>query len=475
MNLSKDIDFPAARLVGRAADVMDLPAFIVGGYVRDLFLRRHSKDIDFVCEGDGIALAQAVARIIGPKAKVNIFKTYGTAQIKYKGEELEFVGARKESYNRDSRNPIVSPGTMDEDLSRRDFTINAMAICVNQARFGDLVDPFNGLVDLDKGIIRTPLDPDITFSDDPLRMMRAIRFATQLDFRIFPDTFEAIRRNAPRITIITKERINTELMKIMTSPRPSIGWRLLHESGLLAIIFPELEALSGVESVEGRGHKDNFAHTLQVLDNVAAKSDNVWLRWAALLHDIAKPVTKRYDPKLGWTFHNHNFVGEKMIPRIFKAMKLPLNENMKYVAKLVGLHMRPQSVGEEGVTDSAVRRMLFDAGEAADDLMLLAEADLTSKNPVKVRRVLENFQWVRQRMAEVEEKDRIRNFQPPVDGREIMETFGIGPCNVIGQLKDRIKDAILDGQIPNDHAAARALLLSLAPSFGLTPLPPHDH
>ena len=316
-------------------------------------------------------------------------------------------------------------------------------------------------MDLHKRIIRTPLDPDITFSDDPLRMMRAVRFATQLQFDIFPETLEAIRRNASRIEIITKERINTELMKIMDSEHPSIGWRLLHDTGLLPFIFPELEALSGVETMEGRGHKDNFAHTLQVLDNVAAKSDNVWLRWAALVHDIAKPVTKRYDPRLGWTFHNHNFIGEKMIPRIFTRMKMPLNANMKYVAKLVGMHMRPQSVGEEGVTDSAVRRMIFDAG-------------ITSKNPAKVHRILENFKMVRARMAEVEEKDRIRNFQPPVDGREIMETFGIEPSDVIGHLKERIKDAILDGRIPNDHEAARALMLSLAPEYGLTPVTPAD-
>lgn len=474
MNLSKDIDFPAARLVGKAADIRELPVYIVGGFVRDLFLQRHSKDMDFVAVGSGIDLARGVARLLGPRTRINVFQTYGTAQIKYKGLELEFVGARKESYSPESRNPMVSAGTLDEDLARRDFTINAMAVSVNADSFGELLDPFNGIVDLHKRIIRTPLDPDITFSDDPLRMMRAVRFATQLQFDIFPETLEAIRRNASRIEIITKERINTELMKIMDSEHPSIGWRLLHDTGLLPFIFPELEALSGVETMEGRGHKDNFAHTLQVLDNVAAKSDNVWLRWAALVHDIAKPVTKRYDPRLGWTFHNHNFIGEKMIPRIFTRMKMPLNANMKYVAKLVGMHMRPQSVGEEGVTDSAVRRMIFDAGDAADDLMLLAEADITSKNPAKVHRILENFKMVRARMAEVEEKDRIRNFQPPVDGREIMETFGIEPSDVIGHLKERIKDAILDGRIPNDHEAARALMLSLAPEYGLTPVTPAD-
>lgn len=467
MNLAKNISFPTVEIVGKAADISELPTYIVGGFVRDLFLERKSKDMDFVTVGDGIELANSVARLLGPHTKINIFRTYGTAQIKYKGMELEFVGARKESYSSDSRNPVVSRGSLDDDLARRDFTINAMAICVNSRDFGELLDPFNGILDLHNRIIRTPLGPDITFSDDPLRMMRAIRFATQLDFVIYPESFDAIRRNAGRITIITKERINTELMKIMSAPKPSIGWKLLHDTGLLPYIFPELDALSGVEAVDGKGHKDNFEHTLQVLDNVARLSDNIWLRWAALMHDIAKPVTKRYDPKIGWTFHNHNFIGEKMVPRIFDKMKLPLNQNMKYVSKLVGLHMRPQSVGEEGVTDSAVRRMIFEAGEAVDDLMLLAEADITSKNPIKVRRILQNFQMVRARMAEVEEKDRIRNFQPPIDGREIMATFAIEPCDIIGRIKERIKDAILDGTIPNDHEAARQLMLEIAPEYGL--------
>lgn len=470
MNLKDDIDLPYVRKVGHAADTLKLSAYIVGGYVRDLFLERPSKDIDFVAVGDGIALARAVASSMGRNTRVNIFRTYGTAQIKTRGIELEFVGARKESYTPESRNPEVSAGTLDEDLARRDFTINAMAISVNAGTFGELLDPFNGIVDLHHSLIRTPLDPDTTFSDDPLRMMRAVRFATQLDFYIEEKTFEAISRNAARIRIITKERINTELMKIMASRRPSIGWHLLHQTGLLHYILPELEAFSGVETVDGRGHKDNFQHTLQVLDNVARVSDNIWLRWAALLHDIAKPVTKHYDEKLGWTFHNHNFIGEKMIPKIFSRMKMPLNEHMKYVAKLVGLHMRPQSVGEEGVTDSAIRRMLFEAGADSEDLMILAEADITSKNPVKVRKILQNFGMVRRRMVEVEEKDRIRNFQPPVDGREIMAIFGIEPCNVIGQLKDRIKEAILDGRIPNDHDAARALLIEFAVDYGLVPV-----
>ena len=467
MNLKQDIDKQIFHLIGQAADEMGREAYVVGGYVRDIFLNRTSKDIDFVTVGSGIELAQKVASLLGKGAHLSVFATYGTAQVKWKGLELEFVGARKESYTRDSRNPIVENGTLEDDQKRRDFTINAMAICVNGDRFGELVDPFNGLIDLHHKTIRTPMDPDITFSDDPLRMMRAIRFATQLEFEILPETYDAIVRNKERIEIITKERINADLGKIIRSRRPSIGFTLLETCGLLELIFPELHALKGVDTMEGKGHKDNFYHTLQVVDNICDKTDNEWLRWAALLHDIAKPVTKRYDAKLGWTFHNHNYIGEKMIPRIFRKMKMPSNEKMKYVAKLVGMHMRPQSIGEDGVTDSAVRRMMFDAGEDVDDLMLLAEADITSKNPNKVRRILENFKLVRQRMVEIEEKDRIRNFQPPVDGKEIMTVFGIEPCNTIGQLKERIKDAILDGDIPNDHDAAYEYMLKSAPEFGL--------
>ena len=467
MNLKQDIDKQIFHLIGQAADEMGREAYVVGGYVRDIFLNRTSKDIDFVTVGSGIELAQKVASLLGKGAHLSVFATYGTAQVKWKGLELEFVGARKESYTRDSRNPIVENGTLEDDQKRRDFTINAMAICVNGDRFGELVDPFNGLIDLHHKTIRTPMDPDITFSDDPLRMMRAIRFATQLEFEILPETYDAIVRNKERIEIITKERINDELGKIIRSRRPSIGFTLLETCGLLELIFPELHALKGVDTMEGKGHKDNFYHTLQVVDNICDKTDNEWLRWAALLHDIAKPVTKRYDAKLGWTFHNHNYIGEKMIPRIFRKMKMPSNEKMKYVAKLVGMHMRPQSIGEDGVTDSAVRRMMFDAGEDVDDLMLLAEADITSKNPNKVRRILENFKLVRQRMVEIEEKARIRNFQPPVDGKEIMTVFGIEPCNTIGQLKERIKDAILDGDIPNDHDAAYEYMLKIAPEFGL--------
>ena len=391
MNLSEDLKHPIFRRIGRIADAMGREVYVVGGYVRDIFLQRPSQDIDLVTVGSGIELAEAVARDLGPRTPLNVFATYGTAQVKHHGLELEFVGARRESYRRESRNPIVEDGTLTDDQNRRDFTINAMAICLNADRFGELVDPFNGLVDLAKRVIRTPLDPDITFSDDPLRMMRAVRFATQLDFEILPETLEAIRRNASRLEIITRERINDELGKIMRSPRPSIGFKLLDSTGLLAIAFPPILDLKGVETVEGVGHKDNFLHTLQVVDNVAARSDNEWLRWTALLHDIGKPATKRFDDKLGWTFHNHNFIGEKMVPRIFRKYKMPMNENMKYVAKLVGLHMRPQSVGESGVTDSGVRRLITDAGSDLDDLMILAEADITSKNPGKVRRQLEGF------------------------------------------------------------------------------------
>ena len=467
MNLRQDIDNEIFHLIGDVADELGREAYVVGGYVRDIFLKRCSTDIDFVTIGSGIELAQKVSERLGKKSHLSVFATYGTAQVKWKNLELEFVGARRESYSRDSRNPIVEDGTLDDDQKRRDFTINAMAICVNSSRFGELVDPFNGIVDLHKKIIQTPLDPDVTFSDDPLRMMRAIRFATQLEFEILDETFNAIVRNRDRIKIITKERINDELSKIIRSRKPSIGFDLLEKSGLLELIFPELHELKGVDTMEGRGHKDNFYHTLQVLDNISETTDNEWLRWAALLHDVAKPATKRFDSKLGWTFHNHNYIGEKMIPRIFRKMKLPANEKMKYVAKLVGMHMRPQSIGEEGVTDSAVRRMMFDAGDDVDDLMLLAEADVTSKNPNKVRRVLENFKLVRQRMVELEEKDRIRNFQPPIDGLEIMRVFGIEPCNTIGQLKDRIKDAILDGVIPNEHDAAFDFMMSIAHEYGL--------
>lgn len=458
------------RKVGLAADSLNRECYAVGGCVRDLFLQRPSKDIDFVTVGSGIEVAREVASRIGKGVHLSVFRTYGTAQVRRGDLELEFVGARRESYSRDSRNPIVEDGTLEEDLSRRDFTINAMALCVNASRYGTLIDLFGGEDDLARRIIRTPLDPDITFSDDPLRMMRAIRFATQLDFTIYEPTFEAIKRNAGRITIITRERIMDELMKIMKSPRPSIGWKLLAQTGLLKLIFPELDAMRGVETVKGRGHKDNFFHTLEVLDKVAENSDNVWLRWAALLHDIAKPVTKRWDDNIGWTFHNHNFVGSKMVPRLFRKMKFPLNEKMKYVAKLVELHMRPIALVEDEVTDSAVRRLINDAGDDIEDLMTLCKADITSKNAEKVKRHLANFEHVRQKMVELEERDHIRNYQPPVDGQEIMETFGLNPCATVGTIKQAIKNAILDGEVANEHDAAYAYMLSIAATLGLMPV-----
>lgn len=471
MDLSEKLNRNVFRQVGRAADRLGRECYVVGGYVRDLLLERPSKDIDFVTVGSGIEVAREVAREI-KGSHLSVFRNFGTAQVKSRHAELEFVGARRESYHRDSRKPIVEDGTLEDDLARRDFTINAMAACVNEARFGEVIDRYNGLDDLREGLIRTPLDPDITFSDDPLRMMRAIRFATQLNFRIVDETFKAITRNAARIKIISRERVMDELMKIMKAPRPSVGWILLMKSGLLKFIFPEFQALKGVEIVEGVGHKDNFYHTLAVVDNVAEKSDNVWLRWAALLHDIAKPVTKRFDSKLGWTFHGHNAVGAKMVPRIFRQMKFPMNDKMKYVQKLVELHMRPIALVEDEVTDSAVRRLLFDAGDDVDDLMILCAADITSKNADKVARFRENYELVKRKMVELEERDRIRNFQPPVDGIEIMETFGLGQCREVGIIKERIKNAILDGEIPNDHDAARALMLSFAASaLGLSPNP----
>lgn len=465
MNLSDRIDQPIFHKVGMVADGLDRKCYVVGGYVRDLFLNRHSKDIDFVTVGSGIEVAEAVAKNL--RAKCNVFRNFGTAQVKNHDYELEFVGARRESYQRDSRKPIVEDGTLDDDLARRDFTINAMAVSVNSDSFGELIDPYDGLGDLDYQLIRTPLDPDITFSDDPLRMMRAIRFATQLAFTIDDETFDAICRNASRIEIISKERIADELMKIMASPMPSIGWVLLHNCGLLSYIFPELEAMSGVEVLQGRGHKDNFYHTMEVLDKVARASDNVWLRWGALLHDIAKPVTKRWDGKIGWTFHNHNFIGAKMVPRIFKNMRLPLNEKMKYVQKLVELHMRPIALVEDVVTDSAVRRLLFDAGDDISDLMILCRADITSKNQDKVRRFLENFDLVEEKMVKLEEKDRVRNFQPPVSGEEIMATFRLSPCREVGLIKERIKNAILDGEIPNERDAALTLMHKAAQELGI--------
>lgn len=458
------------ELISQTADELGLECYVVGGYVRDLFLKRPSKDIDVVVVGSGIKIAEAFGKKLGRGAHVSVFKTFGTAQVKYHDTEVEFVGARKESYTHDSRKPIVENGTLEDDQNRRDFTINAMAVCMNKDRFGELVDPFYGLKDLEDRIIRTPLDPDITFSDDPLRMMRCIRFATQLNFYIEDETFDALERNKERINIISKERIADELNKILLSPIPSKGFVDLDRCGLLSLIFPELAALQGVEVRNGRAHKDNFYHTLEVLDNISRFTDNLWLRWAALLHDIGKPRTKKWEPRVGWTFHNHNYIGGKMIPEIFRKMKLPMNEKMKYVEKLVELHMRPIVIADDIVTDSAVRRLLFEAGDDIDDLMTLCEADITSKNEVRKQRFLDNFKLVRQKLKDLEEKDRIRNFQPPVDGAEIMHVFDLQPCREIGSLKSSIKDAILDGVIPNEHDAAFEYMLKKAKDMGLKPV-----
>lgn len=455
------IENPVLRMVGEEADNLGLECYVIGGWVRDLFLHRPSDDVDIVVVGSGIALAESVAKRIGKGAHLSVFKTYGTAQVKRGELELEFVGARRESYTHDSRNPIVEDGTLEEDQNRRDFTINAMAICLNKARYGELLDPFDGIGDLERCIIRTPLDPDITFSDDPLRMMRAIRFATQLGFNLDGETFDAIARNKERIGIITRERIAEELNKIILSRRPSEGFLLLDKTGLLQLIFPELAALKGVEVKEGRGHKDVFLHTLKVLDNLAETSDNLWLRWAALLHDIGKPKSKAWDAQAGWTFRNHNYIGAKMVPKIFAKMKLPLNEKMDYVKKMVDLHMRPINLIEETVTDSAVRRLLFEAGDDIDDLMLLCDADITSRSEEKKARFHHNYQLVRQKMVELEERDRIRNFQPPVNGDEIMEMFHLEPCSLVGELKAAVKDAILDGIIPNEYEAAKQYIIEL--------------
>ena len=493
------LDHRIFSIVSETAAELGVRAFVIGGYVRDCFLGRPSKDIDIVVEGSGIALAEAVGAKV--RSNVSVFRNFGTAMLRYRGIEVEFVGARKESYRRDSRKPIVEDGTLEDDQMRRDFTINAMAFSLQKEDFGALVDPFGGIRDLASGIIRTPLDPDTTYSDDPLRMVRAVRFATKLStddlaFSIVPESLDSIRRNRERMEILSKERIVEELNKILVTPKPSIGFRLLDETGLLDYILPQLVKLKGVETVEGKGHKENFSHTLEVLDNVASleraaiaegrlkdylfedgveiekirTEPNVWLRWAALLHDIAKPATKKYDPALGWTFHGHEVVGARWIPKIFQSMKMPLNEKMKYVQKLVNLHLRPIALVTDEVTDSAVRRLLFDAGNDIDDLMVLCNADITSKNPRKVARLHANFELVKAKLVEVEAKDAIRNFKNPITGDYVMELFGIEPCNTIGLLKEHVKNAILDGEIENTFEAADALMRAKAAELGLFPV-----
>lgn len=446
------------QLIGRCADQIGVDAYLIGGFVRDIFLNRPSKDIDVVAIGKGINLASKIKEELGEEAHIAVFKNFGTAQIKYQDLEIEFVGARKESYSRDSRKPVVEDGTLKDDQLRRDFTINALAIGLSANNFGQLLDPFNGLEDLKQHIIRTPLDPDITYSDDPLRMMRAIRFASQLNFTIEERSLQAINDNKARIAIVSKERIADELNKIILSPKPSYGFKLLFDTGLLHLIFPEMVKLQGVDTIKGLSHKDNFYHTLEVLDNVAMKSDNLWLRWAAILHDIAKPATKRFEEGKGFTFHGHEDKGARMVPKIFASLKLPLNEKMKYVQKLVQLHLRPIVLAKTEVTDSAVRRVLFDAGDDIDDLMALCEADITTKNPNKVKRYMQNFEIVRTKLVELEEKDKIRNWQPPIKGDDIMIMYGLTPGREIGVLKNALKDAILDGVIENNYESAKAFL-----------------
>lgn len=467
--LIETLNKPIFKLISEIADEQNIKCYVIGGFVRDIFLCRESKDIDIVVVGNGMAFAKTFCKKLGKETKIALFKNFGTAQVKKGDMEIEFVGARKESYQSDSRKPFVENGTLEEDQNRRDFTINTLAISLNSCSFGELLDPFNGLKDLKERVIRTPLDPNITFNDDPLRMMRCIRFATQLNFYIDDITFASLELNKERINIISKERIADELNKIISAPIPSKGFIDLDRSGLLDLIFPELTALQGVESINGRSHKDVFYHTLQVLDNVAKKSDNLWLRWAALLHDIGKPRVKKWSKNNGWTFHNHSFIGGKMVSNIFYNLKLPRNEKMRFVQKMVDLHMRPISIVDDIVTDSAVRRLLFDAGDDIDELMLLCEADITSKNEIKKRQILKNFSLVREKLKDLEERDRVRNFQPPINGLEIMRTFNLGPNKIVGEIKGVIKEAILDGIIPNDHDAAFDFMLQEAKKMGLNP------
>ena len=460
--------------IAAAGAGLNMPVYVIGGFVRDKILNRPDKDLDIVCMGDGIELAQKTAQKFSPQPQVNYFKNFGTAQIKIfsKGDdtpyEIEFVGARKESYNSDSRKPDVLPGTIEEDRLRRDFTINTMAISLNENDFGKLIDPLNGLGDLENKLIRTPLPPDQTFSDDPLRMMRAIRFATQLKFSILPETFEAIKRNAQRIKIVSGERVIDEINKIIMTDKPSVGFDLLYKSGLLKIIFPQMVALAGAEYIDGKGHKDNFYHTLQVLDNIVPNTNDLWLRWAAILHDIAKPLTKKFEEGHGWTFHGHEVIGGRMVPKIFTQLKLPLNEKMKFVKKIVELHLRPISLTKENITDSAIRRLLYDAGDDIEDLMKLCKADITSKNKLKVQRFLSNFEMVEQRLKEVEESDNLRNWQPPITGEIIMSEFGLPPSRIVGDIKNAVREAILDGVIPNQYDAAFEYMVKIAGDLGVS-------
>ena len=470
MNLKDQITHPIFSIVSKAADDLGYETYVIGGFVRDLLMKRNQpKDIDFVCVGSGIELAKQVQSLIGSNYPIQIFKNFGTAMLKYDQFDLEFVGARKESYRKDSRKPIVEDGTLEDDQNRRDFTINALAISLNKPHFGQLLDSFNGLNDLNNKVLKTPTFADTTYSDDPLRMMRAIRFSCQLDFRICEESLLSIKKNRDRITIISQERITDELNKIILCSKPSQGFKLLFETGLLHYFFPKLVALHGIETIDNKSHKDNFFHTLEVLDNISQHTNNLWLRWAAILHDIAKPDTKRFEESVGWTFHGHEFIGSKMVPKIFKSLKLPLNEKMKYVQKLVRLHLRPIVLAQEIVTDSAVRRLLFDAGDDIDDLMILCDADITSKNPARVKRYLNNFQIVRQKIKDVEEKDQIRNMQPPIRGEEIIELFDLKPSKEVGILKSAVKDAILDGHISNNKEEAKRFLLEKAKEMGLSP------